>query len=586
MPFALARSADLLAAGADGFAHAYSPLGAVKYPPGFTAYDYVNPDAPKGGAMRFARMGAFDTANTLTYPGRPPSDIRLIYDRLIVASNDERATYYGLLAESLRVAEDFARIEFRLHPDARWHDGQPVVAEDVVFTFETLKEKGAPFYRQAFGPLSVFADTPETVVFENERLGDRDVVRRISTIPIHPAHVWKDDPPLNDPAALIGSGPYKVVDIDPPRRLALKRVPDYWARELPVNRGRWNADSLIFFYFRDAGVALEAFRADDYDIRFEDSPTRWRSGYDGAALTSGAIRRSLGRGRGAGEVHGLVFNLRRPLLADRRVRLAMALAYDFDAINRTLFGGVQRPLESVFGETELAAAGPADEAERAILAAKAADLPDAVFATPDPLEGLPQPGSRDAFLAANGLLAEAGLSFDGGRLIDPATDRPVSLKVVSPNPLYERPLGLIEEAWGRLGIALERVHADRATASRQMLDRDFDLATVSWSPALLPGTAERLLWHSDLASQEGSYALSGLRDAALDAAIEALERARTERDLTSAARAFDRVFRQTMPMLPLWSSNDIRLAWWDRFGRPDSETSGFPPSPMDRWWVR
>ncbi|MEM1400228.1 MAG: extracellular solute-binding protein [Pseudomonadota bacterium] len=584
-PLALGGPARLLAANEGGFVHAFSPLGAVKYPPEFGAFDYVNTDAPKGGVMRFARMGAFDTANTLTYPGRPPSDIRLIYDRLIVASDDERASYYGLLAESFQVAEDFTRITFRLHPEARWHDGQPVLAEDVAFTFQTLKEAGAPFYRQAFRPLEVVADGDRTVVFENSRVGDRDVVRRIATIPIHPAHVWQGEPDLNDPAALVGSGPYRVTDLDAPRRLALERVADYWGLDLPVNQGRWNVETLVFSYFRDAGVALEAFRADDYDVRFEDSPTRWQSGYDGASLTNGDIQRKVGKDRGAGEAHGIVFNLRRPVLADRRVRLAMALAVDFEALNQTLFDGAYRALTSVFGETDLAAAGPASEGERTILSASAGVLPEGVFDTPNPMEGLPVAGSREAYLTASALLQEAGLTLANGRLIDPATDQPISFKIVSPNPLYERPLGFIQQAWDRLGLALERVQADRATASRQMLDRDFDLATLSWTPAMLPGTAERLLWHSDLAEQDGSYALSGLQNAGLDGAIEALERARTEADLTAAGRAFDRSFRQLIPMVPLWSSNDIRLAWWDRFGMPSAEETGFPPSPMDRWWV-
>ena len=569
----------------DGFGHAYSPLGAIKYPPGFRSFDYVNVNAPKGGTMRLARIGAFDTANTLTYPGLPPADVRVIYDRLIVASADERASYYGMLARGLQVSDDFTRIAFLLHPDARWHDGRPLRAQDVQFTFDMLKAEGAPFYRQAFRPLSVIAESETRVVFVNERVDDRDVLRRIATIPIHPAHFWESPAEIAESRIPLGSGPYRIASIDAPRRLVLERVPDYWGEDLPVNRGRWNPDTLVFDYFRDASVALQAFKADDYDIRFEDNPTRWQTGYSGPAVSSGAIQRSETPDRVVGALHGVVFNMRRPFLSDRRVRMALSLAYDFDAVNRTLFGGALQPFESVFGETQLAAEGPASGEEASLIRAAGGPLPTAVLETPDPLGGLPQPGSREALSEATRLFNEAGYTYADGRLTDPESGRAIELRLISPNPLYDRPLTWLDRAWERIGIRLIRVQADPASASRQMLDRDFDLATLSWSPAPLPGTAERLLWHSDLASQDGSYALSGIRDPALDSAIEALEKARTMDALRTAAHAFDRVFRQLMPMLPLWRSNTIRLAWWDRFGRPEAERSGFPPSPLDRWWI-
>lgn len=573
------------AASADeGFRHAFSPLGQIKYPADFHAFDYVTADAPKGGTMRLARGGAFDTANTLIYPGRPPTDIRLIYDRLCVASDDERASYYGVLAQGIAVSDDVRRIVFELHPDARWHDGRPVHARDIVFTFETLKARGAPFYRQAFRSLQAFVERDNRVVFVTERTGDRDVIRRIASIPIHPEHIWATEPETGAGFVPIGSGPYRVASIDAPRRLVLERVADYWGRDLPVNRGRWNADRLTFDYYRDATVALEAFRADDYDVRTEDDPTRWRNGYAGPALTAGAIRRDEVNGRGVGDVHGLVFNLRRPFLADRRVRLALALMYDFEAVNRTIFANAHLQLLSVFGETELAARGAAGPGETALLGGLIG-LPDGTLATPEPLAGLPQPASREARAVATRLLEDAGYSYASGRLADPASGRPIELRLVSPDPAYDRVLGAIERVWDRIGVRLVRIQGDPASAARQILDRDFDLATLSWSPAELPGTAERLLWHSALAEQPGSYALSGIQNAALDAAIEALETARSEAALRAAGRAFDRAFRQLMPMLPLWRSNTIRIAWWDRFGRPKEEKSGFPPSPIDRWWV-
>ena len=582
---ALAPSVSLASRPPPAFRHGYSPLGVLKYAPGFSAFDYVNANAPKGGTMRLARIGAFDTVDTLHYPGRPPADVRLVYDRLIVASDDETAGYYGLLADAIAVADDFSIVAVRLNDAAHWQDGRPVSAEDVVFTFETLKTDGAPFYRQAFRTLTIRADARDRVTFLNDRPGDRDVIRRIATIPIHPAHVWRDRPSASAVDRPVGSGPYRVAEVNAPRRLVLDRVADYWGAGLAVNKGRWNFDRLIFDYYRDADVALQAFTADAYDLRVEDSPARWRSGYTGPALSAGNIQRTESPSATAGTLHGIVFNLRRSPLADRRVRLALTLAYDFDALNRTLFAGAYQPLDSVFGGTDLAAQGRTLDGERAILAAAGEALPAAMLADPDPLAGLPPAGSRAALAEASRLLDEAGYPIEDGQRRAAAGGAPLVFSLVSPDPLYDGALTWIARAWERLGLGVSRVQADPASAARRLLDHNFDLATLSWSPARLPGTAERLLWHSDLAESAGSYALSGIASPVLDAAIESLGSARTAASLTAAGRAFDRVFRHALVMLPLWREDTTRLAWWNRFDRPAAEKAGFPASPEDRWWA-
>ncbi|UOM33913.1 extracellular solute-binding protein [Acuticoccus sp. I52.16.1] len=570
---ATARVSPVWATGAPQ-RHGFSPLGALKYAPG-EAFAYVDTDAPRGGALHLTRVGAFDTIDTLTYPGRPPADLRLIYDHLIVESDDEVASYYGLLAEEIEVAPDYSAVIFTIRPEARWHDGEPVTAADVAFTFERLKSEGAPYYRQAFRPLSVTAEG-DRAIFANARPGDRDVVRRISTIPIHPAHVWS----AGRPEAPVGSGPYRLETFEAPQRLVLAREPDYWGRDLAVNRGRWNFDTLAFTFYRDPTVALEAFKAGEADVRSEDDPTRWARGYEGPALASASVVREETEVEGVGELAGLVANMRRPLLADRRVRLALALAYDFEAVNALLFHGSLQPLQSVFAGTPLAASGPAG-AERDLVA----ELPEAALDDPDPLAGLPQPGTRAGLAEAARLLDEAGLTMQGGARVDPATGQPVRLRVLSMSPALTKPLPWLTNSLGNLGITLDEVRADPATAAQMTLDKDFDLATLTWSPARLPGTAERLLWHSALADAPHSYALSGVDSPILDACIEALERAASPAELERAGRAFDRVFRHIMPMVPLWRSATVRTAWWDRFGRPQAERTGFPPSPIDRWWA-
>lgn len=554
--------------------HAFSPLGQVAYGPD-EPFAYVRPGAPRGGVLRQTRIGAFDSFDTLHYPSRPPADLRLIYDRLIVASDDEAASYYGLLAQSIDVAPDYTRIVFELRDEARWHDGRPVRAEDVAFTFATLKEQGAPFYRQAYRPITIDADGERTVVVRTERRGDRDLLRTIAALPIHPHHVWAE----GRPSAPVGSGPYRLDHFDAPNAMRLARVEDYWAKDLAVCQGRWNFDTLDFRYFRDATVAFESFKVGDADVRVEDDPARWVRDYP--AAPEGELRREETPEQGVGELFGFVFNLRRPLLADRRVRLALSLAWDFDAANRLLFHGAHLPLTSVFAGTDLAATGAAGTAERALLEAS---LPAAALADPDPFAALPPAGSREALRAASVLLDEAGLPLRDGARIDPRTDAPVNLSVLSMGPAFDKSLTWLANSAARLGVALTPLRADPATSAKLMLEKDFDLASLSWSPARLPGTAERLLWHSALAEMPGSYALSGLSAPDVDAAIEMLERAATVDELGRAGRTFDRAWRYAVPMIPLWRSATVRLAWWDRFGRPTAEENGFTPSPIDRWW--
>jgi microcin C transport system substrate-binding protein len=566
---------------ADGrpvLAHGFSPLGDLALPPGFRAFPYVRADAPKGGTLRIARIGAFDTLDGLRYPGRPPPDLGLVRDRLLAPAADEAASWYALLADSVAVSDDLSRVLFRIDPRARWHDGRPVTAHDVEATFRVLRAEGAPFFRQAFRATDLRAEGDGVVAAEGAP-GDRDLVRRIAAMPVHPAHAL--DPPRG--AFPLGSGPYRLVEADPPRRIVLERVRDWWGAGLGPNRGRYNFDRIEVDHFHDPAVAFEAFVGGAHDVRFEDDPARWASGYPEPMLASGEIQRAECRTGTAGALHGLAANLRDPRLADRRVRTALALAWDFEAADRTLFDGAAEPFGSVFGDTDLAARGRASEAERDVLARAGVPVPDAVLADPDPLAALPGPGTRAALAAASRLLDEAGFGAAGGVRADPRTGRPLVFRVLSASPAHDRPLGWLAEAWRRLGVGMERGAPDPAAASRRMLDRDFDLAMLSWAPAPLPGTAERLLWHSALADAPGSYALSGLRDPLVDAAAEALEAARSPAQLQAAARAFDRAFRHAMPMLPLWRTDRVRIAWRPAIAGPEP-TDGVPPSPVDSWW--
>ncbi|MBV6657426.1 MAG: ABC transporter substrate-binding protein [Devosiaceae bacterium] len=536
--------------------HGASPLGTLSYPAGFSHFPHRSPNAPKGGTLRLARVGAFDTLDTLRYPGRPPADMRVIYDRLVVPSPDEPASYYGHLAEGVAISYDFSRVTFRLSPDVPWHDGTPLTADDVLFTFETLKTEGAPFYRQSYRAVRLEQSDDRTVTFINDGTPDRDLISGLASLPIHPAH--RPDPPGPDDLPL-GSGPYRLIESDAPSRIVLERVTDYWAEDQGTAKGAFNFDRISIRYYRDADVAFEAFRAGEYDARVETNPSRWRSGYDDLDDASPAILRATTPSDGPGRLHGLVMNLRSGPLADIRVRKALHLSFSApDAVDR-LFGGFFQPVNSLFENTAFAAV----------------DF--------DALADTPPPGTRDAARLASQLLDAAGFVLDGIRRIDPETGEPIRFSAVSTSPLYDGVLGEVVLAFERLGIELIPQVLEPSIAARQLLDRNFDIATLAWAPGKLPGSAERLLWHSDLANRSGSYALSGLQDPDVDGALDALSAASTLDEAIIAGQSVDRLLRASLAYLPLWRDGETRLAWREGISCVDAPELGRSPNFLSDW---
>ncbi len=565
--------------------HGYSPVHGLKYGPDFQHFDYANPHAPKGGALRLGATGSFDSLNPLLYPGRVPHLVRkLVFDTLLARSGDEPAAYYGLLAETVTVSEDGKRVTFRLRSDARWRDGAAVTSEDVAFTFKTLLDQGPPFYQQALRHYTVQVTGPREINFETRGAAKRDMVRILGTLPIQPKHFWAkrdlSDHGLTPP---LGSGPYRVEKVNPGSSVVLARDPGYWGARLPVNRGRFNFDRISIAYYRDDSVALEAFRAGDFDLRKESNAAQWARGYDGPALRRGEIKRDVIGTQTAGEITTLVFNLRRAPFDDRRVRQAISLAYDFDWTNVNLMYGLRKPVESFFGETAFAARGQASQAERKLLAPVAERLPSGLFETPDPGLRSDLTSRRAVFAKADRLLREAGYTVDDGQRVAKATGTPLRIDLLNYDPRLIRILGPFEQNLKRLGIDLEYPLVDPATGTRRTLGHDFDMTVLEWSPRAVPGNAESLLWGSALADRKGSYALAGAKDPALDAALEAMVSARDLERLRSAARAFDRVLRWQHYAIGLWRDSDIWLAYWDRFGRP-AAAPRYAPSFVDRWW--
>lgn len=532
--------------------------------------------------MRIGRVGQFDSTNTLHYPGTTASDLRLVYDTLLTPAADEPASYYALLAEGVQVSDDLTTARFRIDDRARWHDGQPVTSADVVFTFQTLKSQGAPYYRQALRHISVAAEGERVVTFTNAHAGQREFVGTVATLPIHPRHYWEDDG-VGDVSARIplGSGPYRVASVDIAKGLVLERVADYWGRDLPVNRGRWNFDTIRVGYYRDNSVALQAFLKGDLDLREERSARDWAGGYTNEAVRRGDIVMSRFAAPGMGRIQSLIFNLRRPLFQDIRVRRALAIAFDADWVRKNLFSGLYGRADSMYAQTRFAARGAADARVRALLEPFAESLPEGIFG-PDVLAREQFEGRRQRLARADELLRQAGFEVRDGRRIDPATGKPVQIEVVHLEPQVSRVLSPYAEALEKLGIRLIVRSLEPVTARRRMLDHDFDMTVYGWAPSSMPGRAERLLWHSALARRAGSYALAGAEDAALDAAIEAMGAARSMDVLEPAARAFDRVLRARRYVIPMWRSDATWIAHARDLAHP--RAAAIAPSYLDRWW--
>lgn len=549
--------------------YGYSPLHPLKYGEGFPHFGYVNAAAPKGGTLRLGAIDTFDSLNTLRYPGRAPTarperfDIRdLIYDTLLVKSADEPAGYYGLLAKTVEVADDYGQVRFTLRDDARWHDGKPVTARDIAFTFKTLARQGPPYQRQVLRGVEVEVEDEATVLFKAPRPGDRDFAGRVGTIAIHPEHFWKEkDVTTGGMDVPLGSGPYRVAKVDAGHTIVFEREPDYWAAAHPVNIGRHNFDRIHVAFYRNNTVALEAFKAGNYDLRVEQDAVRWATGYEGPALRAGRIVKERFDGSAPGQLMSLVFNLRRPAFRDVKVRRAIALAYDFDWTNENLFHGQYQRVQSFFGDTRNAASGPAGKGERAILADYASSLPDEIFKSASPGNGKLSGDRRTALVEAARLLDEAGFKMRDSARIDPATGERFSIRLVYLNPRLGRVFGAFAKGLGTLGIELRYPNLEPVSASKSILAHDFDMAALErWTPGLVPGTSENLIWGSALADRTPSYALSGAKDDALDAAIGAMGAARTLASLETAARAFDRVLRWRQYAIPLWRAPEIWIA--------------------------
>lgn len=565
--------------------HAMAMHGAPKYGPDFTHFDYVNPNAPKGGQLRMFSVGSFDSLNPFILRGSPAVGLGLSYDTLLTSSADEAFTEYGLLAETMEVPEDRSWVIFTLRPQARFQDGKPVTAQDVVFSFNTLKDKGAPHYRFYYANVSkVEALGERRVKFSFDGGVNQELPLIIGQMPVLPAHYWKDrEFEATTLEAPLSSGPYRIKAFEPGRFIVYERVKDWWGKDLPVSKGFYNFDEVRYDYFRDTTVALEAFKSGAYDLRVENVAKEWATGYDFPARAQGrVVLREFEHDMPSG-MQGFAFNMRRPLFQDARVRQALAQAFDFEWSNQNLFYGQYRRTKSYFDNSELASSGLPGPDELALLEPLRGKIPEEVFTKtymPPSTEGTG--GLRANLRTAMALLKEAGWEVRDGTLVNKQTGQPFVFEILLSSPTWERISLPFAQNLKRLGIQANVRTVDSAQYENRMNTFDFDMAVQVWGQSLSPGNEQRNFWGSDAATQDGSQNYTGIQSEALDSLIDKVITAGDRKDLIAAVKAMDRVLLWNHLVIPHWHIPYARIAYWDKFGMP--ATVPMQGVQLFSWW--
>ncbi len=562
-----------------------SMLGDPSLPPDFKFFPYVNPDAPKGGEVALSTIGTFDSFNPFIIRGTPAGDVARVWDTLMKANVDEAETEYGLLAKTIELPADRMGVAFELRPEAKFNDGTPVTAEDVAWTFETLRDKGRPFYRQYYADVSsVTVEGPLRVVFHFKSDLNRELPLILGQMMVLPKHWWAErdfDKPLTDPP--LGSGPYRVGHFEFGRTLSMERVPDVWSKDLPVMRGQNNFDIRRSEYFRDGTVALEAFKAGQIDFREENVAKDWATAYDFPAVQKGLVKKELLTHKLPTGMQGFGMSTRRALFKDVRVRHALAMMFDFEWANKNLFYGNYTRTLSYFSNSELASSGIPEGPELALLNKYRDQLPADLFTKPFQLPVTDGSGNnREVMKAALALLEEAGWKVQDRKLVN-ADGQPFSFEILLDQPTFERVTLPYVQWLSRLGIEARVRTVDPAQFQRLTDTYDYDMIVVALAELESPGNEQTGYWTCDSVKPEGGYNLMGVCNPVVDDLVHRVVSAPDRAHLVTAARALDRVLLAGWYVVPQWHLQSVRVAYWDRFGRPDKPVRiGLA---FDSWWV-
>ncbi|MCO5732832.1 extracellular solute-binding protein [Rhizobium sp. SSA_523] len=604
----LRKTCLLLAAAAIGLApvpsaaqdlqwrHAISILGEPALPPDFARLPYVNPDAPKSGELRLAQEGTFDSTNPVIDRGNPVVGTGLVFETLLKASEDEIATSYGMLAEAMTYPQDMSSVTFRLRGEAKWADGQPVVPDDIVFSFESAKANStflANYYRHV---TAVEKSGEREVTFRFDEKNNRELPAIVGDLPILPKHWWqaKDgagnarDIAKTTLEPLMGSGPYRMAGLQPGATIRYELREDYWGKDLPINIGRNNFKSISYTYFTDADVEFEAFRAGNIDYNQENSSSRWATRYDFDAVKDGRILREALRNpfRATGIMQAYVPNLRRDTFKDPRVRQALNYAFDFEDLNKNLaYGGLKR-VDSFFWGTELASSGLPKGRELEILQGLKGRVPDSVFTEPysNPVGGDPQK-VRDNLRQAIGLFKQAGWELKGTRLVNTKTGQPMSFEILLNSPSQERSVLPYVASLKKIGIDARIRTVDSSQYVNRLRSFDYDMIWAVWAQTMNPGNEQANYWGSQSAGQTGSRNYAGIADPAIDELIKMITFAPNREEQVAAVHALDRVLLANHFVIPMFYAGEAKIAYWNKLAHPDRLPEygiGFP----DIWWSK
>jgi len=569
--------------------HALAIHGEPKYQADYKGFSYTSEAAKKGGTMRFYDLGTFDSLNPYVSKGNSASKLGLIYDTLAVSSWDEPSSIYGLVADWMEMPEDRSWITFHINPNAKFHDGEKITAQDVVFTFNLLMEKGAPAYRMYYADINPpTALDDQRVKFTFKNLTNPELPVIVASLPVLPEHFWKDkDFEKSTLLEPLGSGPYKIGKVEPGKRLEYHRVKDYWAKDLPVNRGTYNFDVITVEYYKDFNIALEALKAGEYDVKLENISKFWATGYDIAAVEKGWLVKKEFPEKSPQSAQGFVFNFRNPMFQSFPLRKAIAYAFDFEWSNKNLFYNSYERTLSLFSNSELAFSGLPQGRELEILEQFKDQLPEAVFKEEFTLPVTDASGrDRKPLIQAKKILDAAGFNLKDGKLIHPATKKPVAFEFLTYDDSSDRIINPFIANLKKLGIEASIKRVDTSQYITRLRSFNFEVTTQVIGAPISPGNEQRYYWGSEAAKTPGSMNLAGVSDPVVDELVEMIVNAPNREELVFRTRALDRVIMHKFVMVPQWHKSSSRIVFWDKFDRPEIS------APYDRnyassflyWW--
>lgn len=568
-------------------------VGEPQYPGDFAHFNYVNPDAPKGGTVRLATDGTFDTLNPVPQRGNLGIGIGLIYDTLLTSSLDEISAMYPLIATQMRHPDDYSSVTFQLHPDAKWHDGVALTAEDVAWSFDTLIKNNRVYQNYYKHVTDVEIINPHEITFTFDETGNRELPHIVGQLMVMPKHWWEGtdaDGNIRDVSkgtleTPLGGAAYRIARVVPGRTIEYERVDDYWAKDLPVNVGHNNFDRIRYEYFRDSVVQMQAFKSDDYDYRVESTARVWATGYEFPAVQDGRVIKESFDERGRGLMVGFIPNLRREKFQDPKVRRALNYAFNFQEMNQSLFFDQYERINSYFYGDELASSDLPTGLELEILESMRDLVPEEVFTTPyeNPVAS-DTGGYRTNLREAVKLFREAGYKLLDGKMVNAETGEPFTIEYLLNSNRFEKVALRLKRNFERIGVDLEVRIVDSSQWVNRVRSRDFDFIYTGWAQSLSPGNEQLEYFGSAAADQESARNWAGIQNAAVDKLIQKIIFAKDRDELIAATKAMDRVLLANNYIIPGWTLLKTRTARWDRFSHPETLPAFSEPAFPTIWW--